>query len=105
MSEYKHNPCSVAIIAWTGGSTPMALDHVHPLEYKLVLALLDAQMASFRAFWGKEPDRSTCELYLIRARFDAHATFRAGCCSMPAPDEENTEEKDTGHGPMDGLPD
>lgn len=77
-TPYKHTPCYEATVAWTGGSHPKPYDECHPMERKLVDSLYRAQYDSFCAFWGKAPDGPTCELYKTRARYDAHATIRAG---------------------------
>lgn len=78
LSINEHN-CALAWIAWTGGSEPLPFHAVSSLEARLVNALMDAQVAAFRAFWGKEPGTDVREIYWRRARYDAHATVRAGC--------------------------
>lgn len=77
-ATYNHTPSSMATIAWTGGSHPAPLNEVHPTELALVTALVQSQVASFEAFWGRAPDAGTKAMYLERARYDAHATKRAG---------------------------
>lgn len=83
MSTTNTNPgnASQAFIAWTGGSEPAPLEHVNQLERSLVHSLFNAQCDAFRAFWGKEPTADVREIYMRRARYDAHATMRAGCWS------------------------
>lgn len=73
-----HQPTSVAVVAWTGGSEPADIHSVSGLESNLAHRLYDMQLAAFAAFWGKGADQGTRELYWRRARFDAHATVRAG---------------------------
>lgn len=69
---------NLAFIAWTGGSKPKPLEEIGEYEAKLVIALTEMQRAAFRAFWMKEPTPDINEMYLQRARYDAHATVRAG---------------------------
>ena len=74
-----HTPVSEAWITWTGGSKPDHLYAISEIERELVNALYHAQCAGFRAFWGKEPTDEIRDMYVLRARYDAHATMRAGC--------------------------
>lgn len=76
---------SEAWIAWTGGSMPADFGTVSDLEQHLVYALLTAQLAGYRAFWGAEPSDDVKRVYWNRARYDAHATVRAGCASKEVP--------------------
>lgn len=63
------------IRAWTGGSAPADLSAVSEAEYSLVMRLYNAQIETFRSFWGDDPKDDTLKIYLNRARHDAHATL------------------------------
>lgn len=94
---------SAAVVAWTGGSRPAPFVGIHKLEAALAVALYKAQFAAYNAFWGKDPDEYVRNIYWTRARFDAHATFRAGCASESIGPEFVNKEPPLISEPADGY--
>lgn len=62
--------------AWTGGSAPRPLPEVSRDERRYISHLFREQCETFRAFWGDLPG-DVRRIFWNRARYDAHATFRA----------------------------
>lgn len=75
MPDY-NDPSEVKHIAWTGGSAP-ALDPLDPAEREYVLILFRQQCETWKAAWGDRPPLDVRRTFMRRARFDAHATYRA----------------------------
>ena len=69
MTDIKH-------VAWTGGSFPLSPADTPRDEWQYSNQLFHEQVEMFQAFWGDDPDLNTRNVFWLRARADAHATFR-----------------------------
>lgn len=94
---------AMAVVAWTGGSRPAPFVGIHKLEAALAVSLYKMQRAAFNAFWGKDPGVDERQIFWTRARFDAHATFRAGCAKEAIPAEYVNTEPPIVSEPADGY--
>ena len=62
-------------IAWTGGTAPEKLV-IFGREKKYYDSLVIEQFCDWFTFWGDFPNTDTQNLFLNRARYDAHAIMR-----------------------------
>ena len=76
MLSYKEILEKTDLIAWTGGSNPRDWDDISEDERRVVLALYEEQIMTFKEYWNQFPTLETCGTFWSRARYDAHATFR-----------------------------
>lgn len=65
------------LIAWTGGCRPAKPSAISPLQAGVQKYLFSEQVVTFRKYWGDSPNWDTLRIFFNRARYDAHATFRA----------------------------
>jgi hypothetical protein len=65
-------------VAWTGGSSPAPYDEISDLEREYVEKLFDEQADLWLDHWSEtELPEDVQATFWQRARYDAHATFRA----------------------------
>lgn len=64
------------IVAWMGGTRPLRLSEIGMLERSTVTNLFREQCEVFAMHWGELPDSGTARTFWVRARYDAHATWR-----------------------------
>ena len=71
MTEIEH-------VAWTGGSSPRLTVDVSHDEWEYIKKLYAEDLDTWRSFWQEDVvPLDVKDIFWNRARYDAHATFRA----------------------------